>query len=202
VWNNNDTLFSHFINFANNKTKQMKINLLSLLSFFSIAIIVNGQFLRKIENTVQDFDLAKLGRSSRAVEQLSLKQATVADLVNSRPFVPEDPVPNPEDPVPNPDDVTWNYVYNQCDDYGSLSGNGHVIKNTTKIYGYVGQITGCIALNVEKWNGTAFSDGGYEPSRPCTGNASRIAWWGTFTPYKVVVFEAEGDTFNLTVCWD
>jgi hypothetical protein len=192
----------------------MKLSLLSLLSFFAIAITVtiNGQqFLRRVSDTTVQ-EQGRWGRISPVVEfeqQLSFKQAAAADLVNAREFIPTDPVPTippiPTDPTLPPIPEGWNYVYDQCSDYGILYTNGQVIQNTTKIFYATAIYSGCIAVNIEVWTGTVW-DAGTDPKpyRACyEDGGSRGLQWGDFAPRRVTVSEVEaGDSYGFTVCWD
>jgi hypothetical protein len=196
-------------NYRYHQNKIIKLHLLSLLSFFAIAATsVNGHSLRGDTDhrtlVLDENEITTMGKMSRKevhslsglfVEQLSLKAAPV-DLTKAQNHVEM----LTGDLEPRQSDPTEDYVYNQCAD-GVLSGNGYLDRSTTKIYGEVTPITGCVAFKSEKFEGGVWITSG-EVVRPCVGQTGVVLWWGEFGTYSVDVFEAYDDSYLLKVCWD
>jgi hypothetical protein len=220
----------------------MKLNLLSLMSFFTIAITANGQLRRGGEqelvatldlddahmeffdggdgilivgttSTNSEADREKLDLFSTALiglspveifEQLSRKPAP-ADLVNAQNRV-EKLVGTPSsktDTTANPeldDQVHKSYRYNQCVAMPSMTGDFYYAVTTNKIGGRVEPLRGCVNIKTEKWNGRWHS--GRVAREVCAGDVGWVEWWAIQRLYSVDIFKAEGDKYDLTVCYD
>jgi hypothetical protein len=89
-----------------------------------------------------------------------------------------DPV-DPAEPNQTPTKPYYGYIYNHCEDYGIDIGDRYVLKNTTKIYSDVEPYTGCVAMVVEQWNGTAWYTSDVGILRPCFLDLFWYVFWGS-----------------------
>jgi hypothetical protein len=181
----------------------MKLHLLSLFPFFAIANSVSGYFLRadadrraldliyadKDEITENENEFTPLGK---------IRKKNVLDPKNENEFTTLGRLRKKE--VDSRTQEQKDYEYKHCVQ-GVQAGNGFVTKNTTKIYGQVTPIVGCVAMKAEKLEGGIWTTSG-EVARPCVAEPGRVLRWEDDATYRVNVFEADGDSFLMTVCWD
>jgi hypothetical protein len=180
---NNEHFFSP-LHTNYNKTKTMKLNILSLLTFFTIACITvvdgHGQLLRGgSDDTIQE-------------QELDTENLHRTDPEESTPFFEQ---------LLFPPQVS--YVYENCEDYPLQFGNFEVTKTTDKIMGSVGVFYGCAGITIEKLNAGGTWQVVRGPHRHCFLLNEPWIWnWGGYGTYRVRVIEANNNLFNLRVCWD
>jgi hypothetical protein len=96
--------------------------------------------------------------------------------------------------------VNENYLYNHCVNMPSMTGDFYYTVTTKKLAGRVEPSRGCVNIKSEKWNGRWHS--GKVARDICVGWEGLVQWWGIQRLYSVDVFKAEGDNYDLRVCYD
>lgn len=67
--------------------------------------------------------------------------------------------------------------------------------------GWVEPVIGCVAIKVDQLIGSEWLETSGELSVACAEPIA-VRWWGDYVTYSVHIVEAEGDYYNLQVCWD
>jgi hypothetical protein len=227
----------------------MKLNRLSLLSFFAIAIAVSGQSLRgdkdlhhrdtalqELEQEQNDEPIVTLdladneahleffdngdaivitgtaANSEEGIEQLGrLRRSSPVDIFEklSGKAAPDELV-NAQNrieklmgtPTTSPEVTAKVTNYNVCEDYFSKTGNLSFLADTTKMGGVVVPTRGCVAIKGERWNGSKWITINNTVGRACVGGSSTTKVWGSYKTYSIDIFEANGDQYDVRVCWD
>lgn len=167
-------------------------------------IIIIGKSTISEENRETIYRLSTTLSESRPVEiyeRLS-GEAAPDDLVNAQSRI-EKLVRSPsgKNDTTTLDEAHDDYVYDHCQDYKSISGNGYVARDTTQMVGTVEPHRGCVNLKTEKWNGINWHTG--KVARDvCVGFVGLSHWWGNYAKYSVDVVKAEGNKYDLRACWN